>query len=570
MKRIWQYCRPMKGKIIVEMLVKFSGTVMDLLLPLILSHIIDEVVPLENIPLVALWGGVMLVCSGLSLLGNVIANRMAADVSRVVTRQLRHDLYSKISRLSCEQVDEVGIPSLEARLTSDTYNVHQLVSSMQRIGIRSPIIIVGGLLLMALRSPRLALAMGATLPLVVLVVVLVNRYGIPLYTATQRKVDTLVCTVRENSTGARVIKALSKTQHEKERFAQVNDDVTASEKRASTIMAVSNPLMNVILNCALVAVVVLAAYGIQGGSVKPGTLIAFMTYFTIVLNALLSINRVFVMLSKGTASANRISSVLDLDTEADGAPQGRVDTDFHVQFDHVAFSYKKVKNNLEDVDFALKRGQTLGIIGPTGCGKSTILNLLLRFYDVDSGAVRIDGEDIRGMSLEALRAHFGTVLQNDVLFADTVEENVSFGRNVAADGVRKAIRYAQADFVDGLEGGAQFELAPRGSNLSGGQKQRLLIARALADAPDILLLDDASSALDYQTDANLRKTLGERYAHTTKIIVTQRVSSILRADCILVLEEGRVIGKGTHEELLENCSEYRNIAQMQMGSVAYA
>lgn len=574
MKRIWQYCRPIRGRLAVEVLIKFLGTVMDLMLPLILSHIIDEIVPLKNIPLVLLWGGLMLVCSALALLGNVSANRMAAEVSRTVTGQLRRDLYTHISFLSCGKADEVGIPSLEARLTSDTYNVHQMVGSMQRIGIRSPIIIVGGLLLMAMSSPRLALAMAATLPLVLLVVLVVNKIGIPLYAATQRKADQLVCTVRENCMGARVIKALSKTGHEKRRFAGVNDELTASEQHASTVMAVSNPLLNVILNGALVVVVLLAAWGINDGSVKPGTLIAFMTYFTIVLNALLSINRVFVMLSKGMASANRIDAVMALALERDraetAAAPAPVKTASHIRFEGVAFSYGKVKNNLENIDFSLGRGQTMGIIGPTGCGKSTLLGLLLRFYEVDAGAVRIDGQDVRDIPLAELRGRFGTVFQNDVLFADTVQENVRFGRELTDSQVETALRDAQGDFVSKLKNGVLSELSPRGSNLSGGQKQRLLIARAMAGAPDILILDDASSALDYKTDANLRRVLGSRYAGTTKIIVTQRVSSIVHADRILVLDEGRIIGQGTHDTLMKTCGEYQLIANMQMGGDEHA
>ena len=565
MRRLWSYIRPMRVQLFFQILIKSSGSLMDLALPFILSYVIDEVVPLHSRGRIFLWGGVMIICSVLAWLGNIIPNRMASNLARKVTRQLRHDLYASISYLSCEQVDEFTVPSLEARLTSDTYNIHQMVSMSQRMGLRTPILIIGGIICTVVLDPALAGALACALPLIFLIVYFVNKIGIPLYAKTQETVDRLVCTVRENCTGIRVIKALSKTESEKVRFEAVNNEVVAKETKASVTMATSNPLINLVLNTGLVCVIVLAAYRVNIGAGKPGTIVAFITYFTIILNACMSVSRLFVMISKGLSSANRVDKVMSASDTMEILPKEPVETPYHIAFDHVNFSYKKVKNNLNDICFALKKGQILGIIGPTGCGKSTIVNLLLRFYDVDSGTIRINGLDIRSLSPQELRTHLGIVFQNDSLFADTVLNNVRFGRDISEEEIRQALQDAQGEFVFSEKGGMDFELTPRGSNLSGGQKQRLLIARALAASPDILILDDSSSALDYKTDAQLRAALKARHGDTTTIIVAQRISSIRHADLILVMDEGNVIGSGTHEELMRTCPAYQNISKVQMG-----
>lgn len=549
MKTVLHYLRPRLGIMSVGLLIKFFGTVAELLLPWMLSVILDEAVPAG------------------ALGGNVIANRLACSTSRDVTRRLRHDLFARVMQLSCAQEDAFTTPSLISRLTSDTYNVHQMVDRMQRLGVRAPILLVGGIALTLSLEPVLTLVLIATLPLLGLVVWFVSTRGIRLYTRTQLALDALVRRAQESMAGIRVIHALSKGDYERARFDEANARAVNCDQRAGFLMNVTNPAMNLLLNAGLTVVIVLGAYRVNAGLAQPGSIIAFLSYFTIILNALMMVSRLFVMYSKGAASGRRIAEVLA--APADLAPQNipPVQEDAFLRFDHVSFSYDKVKDTLSDVSFSLKRGQTLGIIGPTGSGKTTILWLLLRFYDPDSGAVRLNGRDVRSIPPEVLHSKFGVVFQNDFLYADEIGENIDFGRGISPEQTAAAARTAQADFIAQRKGGFSAQLAAKGANLSGGQKQRVLLARALAADPEILLLDDSSSALDYKTDAALRRALARDFADTTKIIVAQRVSSIQNADRILVLEDGRAAGLGTHSELLRSCESYREIAQVQMGEV---
>ena len=571
MKKIILYLRPNVFRMVWGVIINFVGTIMDLFLPWILSYLIDEIVPKENIGEILFYGFLMVVCSVTAWLGNVIANRMASRVARNTTQSIRHDLFSKISYLSCRQTDEFTIASLESRLTSDTYNIHQMIGMMQRLGIRAPILLLGGITMTLFMEPVLTLVLLATLPFVALVMFYISSKGIPLYTKLQKSVDTMVRVVRENASGIRVIKALSKTEYEKNRFYGVNRELVKNDTKASVTMAASNPLMNLFLNAGLTLVVVVGAFRVYGGAAQAGTILAFLTYFTIILNAMLSINRMFVMFSKGSASAKRISEVLDAPEDLTIGDRDHVDNGYHITFENVSFTYNSgAMDVVSNISFALKKGETLGIIGATGSGKSTIINLLIRFYDPDSGTIRIDGEDIRGIPMAELRAKFGIVFQNDVLFSDTIEENISFGRGVDKMSIKRAVDSAQAgSFINDLENGLDYRLTIRGSNLSGGQKQRVLISRALAAKPEILILDDSSSALDYQTDAKMREALSKYFRGATTIVVAQRVSSIKHADHIMALDGGEIIGYGTHEELMKNCAEYAQISDSQMGGEYY-
>ncbi|HIX78130.1 MAG TPA: ABC transporter ATP-binding protein/permease [Candidatus Fusicatenibacter merdavium] len=571
MKKVFYYLRPHVPRMILGVTIKFTGTIMDLFLPWILSYLIDVIVPKENMAEILLYGFLMLVCSVVAWAGNVIANRMASGVARDTTESLRHDLFRRISYLSCRQTDSFTIASLESRLTSDTYNIHQMIGMMQRLGIRAPILLLGGIAMTMFMEPVLTLVLLAVLPFVAVTVFYISKKGIPLYTQLQQAVDRMTRVVRENASGIRVIKALSKTEYEKERFKAANRNIVEKETKANVTMAASNPLMNLFLNTGLTLVVVAGAFRVYGGKTQTGTILAFLTYFTIILNAMLSINRMFMLFSKGSASAKRISEVLDAPEDLETGARDHQDSEYHIQFDHVSFAYHSGRANvLTDISFALKKGETLGIIGATGCGKSTIINLLIRFYDADQGTIRIDGDDVCGIPFSELHEKFGIVFQNDVLFADTVEENIRFGRDISQEEIDQAIECAQArPFIEELEDGLGYRLAIRGSNLSGGQKQRVLISRALASHPEILILDDSSSALDYQTDARLRQALSENFSGTTTIIVAQRASSIRHADHILMLENGKEIGYGTHEELMATCEPYRRISISQMGGDGY-
>lgn len=566
MKRLFAYMAPLKYYMLGGLFLKFFAAMMNLLVPSVLAKIIDDVVPQGDVTMIFVWGGVMVLCAGADLVSNVIANRMATKSAGKITRRIRRDVFEKISYLSAKQTDTFTIPKLISVLTSDTYNVNQMLARMQRIGIRGPVLLVGGLLVTFQLDHALTLVLAALLPPISVIVYFVTKYSMPIYSAIMRATDSLVRVVRENFAGIRVIKALSKTDYERQRFCVINDELFEKEKKSVNIMSITGPSTTLILNIGLCLVILVGAYRVNDGLSQPGKIIAFMTYFTIILNAMIGITNIFILYSKGAASMERIDEVLSSTGDLPCLDIPPENTPYHVEFDHVSFSYNKVKNNLTDIQFALKRGETLGIIGATGSGKTTVIQLLIRFYDCDSGRILIDGRDVRSIPKKELYNMFGIVFQNDFIMTDTVAENVRFGRGVTDDDVLRSLEYAQADeFVAHLENKEHHDLTAGGSNISGGQKQRVLIARALARRPDILILDDSSSALDYKTDSNLRKTLSKLFSDTTKIIVAQRISAVKNSDHILVLEGGRMIGYGTHETLLQSCEEYKSIYDMQMG-----
>ena len=565
------YLRPLFKRMLLGVSIKFTGTIMDLFLPWILAYIIDVVIPTENINRVLLWGGVMVICSIIGVVASIKANRMASSVARDAVRSIRHDLYEKISYLSAGQSDSFGIPSLISRLTSDTYNLHRTIGMMQRIGVRAPILLLGGILMTLTLDPVLTLVMIGILPFATVTVYFISKKGIPLFDRLQQEVDRLVRTVRENITGARVIKALSKTDYEKQRFEKVNQKVVKAETQANVTMATTPPLMSLFLNIGLALVILVSAYRVNEGMTQPGVVIAFLTYFTIILNAMLSITRVFVLFSRGIASGNRIQEILQTEPELEIQSIGKREDSAHIRFENVIFGYEKKQTTLKDINFAIQKGETLGIIGATGSGKSTIIKLLLRLYDLDEGSIRINGVNVKSMSLEELHTKFGIAFQNDFLYADTIRENIAFGRQLSENDILQAIEDAQAsEFINTLDDGIDHHLNAKATNLSGGQKQRVLLSRALAGNPEILILDDSSSALDYKTDAKLRQVLSEKYSEMTTIMIAQRVSSIQSADHIILIDKGEIIGHGTHEELLKNNEPYHEIYINQSGGDSVA
>ncbi|MDO6298650.1 ABC transporter ATP-binding protein [Enterococcus gallinarum] len=566
MKLLKKYLRPYIGRMSLGISIKFFGSLMDLLLPWILAYIIDTIIPTKNVSAIFLWGGVMLLCSVIAVVTNILANRMASSVARDATGSIRHDLFAKVAYLSIPQIEQVGIPSLVSRLTTDTYNIHQTVGMIQRLGIRAPILLLGGVLITATLDPVLTVVLVGVLPFTLVAAVIISKRGIPLFAQLQKRVDTLVRTVRENVTGARVIKALSKAEYEKQRFQRVNQSVVAAETKANRTMAATPPLMDFFLNAGLTLVILVSAYRVNAGLTQPGVIIAFLTYFTIILNAMLSITRIFVIVSKGLASADRIQAVLRLPEDMKVVPLLAREDEAHIVFDHVSFTYPDGTTVLKEIDFSLDKGQTLGIIGATGSGKSTIVRLLLRLYDPTNGQIRINGRDIRSLDPAELHQYFGIVLQKDVLFADTIEKNIDFGRRFSKEQIEEAAARAQAkEFIQQLPQQLAYELHARGSNLSGGQKQRVLLSRALAGEPQILVLDDSASALDYQTDAKPRQVLKQQFADTTTILIAQRIGSIQHADKILVLENGRMSGFGDHATLLATNTIYQEIYHGQTG-----
>ena len=454
MKKIFSYyLKPYYLRMAVGFLIKFTGTLMDLFLPWTLAYMIDTVIPANQRPEIFLWGFFMIFCSVLAVVFSVAANRMASRVASSAIETIRGDLFEKVSRLSNTEIDRFTRPSLISRLTSDTYNVHQMLGRVQRLGVRAPILLIGGITMTMALDPVLACILLAVLPLLTLVVVVVSKKTIPMFSVLQDRVDRFVRLIREDIAGIRVIKALSKESYERERFDQANREVVDWERKATVTTSITNPVMNVLLNLGLVAVILTGAFRVNQGTSEVGKILAFMTYFTIILNALMSISRLFIMISKAAASAARIVTVLEADQEMvlqeletdEEAAMAEAEADsVHVEFDHVSFSYNKVENNLENISFRLKRGETLGIIGATGAGKTTIVNLLMRFYDADQGTVRIDGKDVRTMGLHELRKRFGAVFQNDTIFEDTIMENINMGRDLSEEAVMEAVLYGRA------------------------------------------------------------------------------------------------------------------------------
>lgn len=551
----------------VGFIIKVIGTVAELFIPFLLTHILENVIETGDIKKIVLHGVFMALFALTAGLGNIIANRMAAKVTMIFASQMRRELFSKTLHLSARSTDKFTIPSLESRITTDTYNVQNFVGMMQRMGVRAPFLLIGGIGITLIMDRALALVMVATLPIIFVVVYSISRKGVPLYEKVQQSVDGMVRVVREDAQGIRVIKALSKNTYENNRYDNVNKKLCKDETRAGVIMGVVNPVMTMLMNLGIVAVVAVSAYLVAKQKSSPATVIAFMQYFTLISMAMMSLSRMFVMYTKCAASANRIAEVIKSKNELEiKEDDGKGNKAYHVTFENVAFSYLGKKNNLENISFSLKKGERLGIIGATGSGKSTIIRLLMRFYDVNEGVVRINGKDVRSYTPEELTAMFGVVLQNDFLYADTIKENICFGREISIENVEKAAKIAQAhEFISGYSDGYEHMISAGGTNLSGGQRQRVLIARAIAGNPDILILDDSSSALDYKTDLNLRSTLQTELPESTVITVAQRVSSVKNCDLILVIDEGRIIGRGTHDDLLENCPEYKEISDSQMG-----
>ena len=582
MKLIFRYLKKYRWPFIYSIILKSAATFIELLLPYILKHLIDEVVPSKNLSQVFLWGAVMLGIAVFIRFLNVWANRRAVKTSSDAAYEVRRDLFYHSIRLSGHQADEFGLPSLISRMTSDSYNIQDFMRMIPTIGIRAPLLLIGGLIVSMIMDFGLSSILCIIAPITIVVVILVSFRGSPLYTKVQQSVDSIARVMRENITGVRVVKALSKEQYEKDRFARVNEEMTRRDRTASVTMSLPGPIMTLLLNVGLTLVVLVGAIRVNNGLSQPGNILAFLTYFNMILMGAMGLTRTFLTMSKANASAQRIASVIDAEAELVPLSEeqaGHPSEDAFLLFDNVSFRYgtdskddsanfagEERRMSLEHICFSMKKGSSLGIIGPTGCGKTTIINLLMRFYDPTCGQVFLDGKDIRTYETDDLRRKFGVVFQNDVIFADTLERNISFGRSVTEDTMRQAAADARAaEFIEAYEDGYRHQAAIHGSNLSGGQRQRLLITRALAGNPDILILDDSSSALDYKTDAALRKAILEHYRDTTTIIIAQRVSSIMSLDRILVMDEGRIIGQGTHEELLASCPQYLDIYHTQMG-----
>lgn len=574
MKMILRLVKPYWQMLVISLSFKSVGALADLFLPWLIAYMIDTEIPsLRENPDSSLNSlyllGVLMVCIAfLGLYLNVAANRKAEMIAALSVKGLRHDLFAKIERLSANQVDHITRPSLISRMTTDTYNMYNATASMQRLGVRAPVLLIGGILMSLLLDPVLTLIMIGMLPLIIVIVYYSSKKGIPLYKSSQGFVDQLVRKLREYVSGARVVRALSMQNHEINAFDEANQNTVNAELKANITMARINPMMHAVMNVGLVFVLVVGAFRLSQGQTQIGQIMAFVTYFTIILNAMMSITRVFVLASRATASAERIDEVLNMsDDLMDGnEPLEKKENIPHIEFRNVSFSYNQKESNLTNISFKLYPGQTLGVIGATGSGKTTLIHLLMRFYDVDEGEILVYGKNIKTIKQQELRRSIGVVFQNDLIFADSIYGNIQFNRSgVTNEDIEVATRVAQAEFIYEKDDDMQYQMAQRGMNLSGGQKQRVLIARAIAGKPEIIILDDASSALDYQTDMKMRKALKKEMKDTTMIIIAQRISSLKDSDLILLIDDGNIIASGTHQELMETSPIYQEISYYQLG-----
>ena len=562
MKKTWSF-------ILLTMVIKFIGTFLELLIPYVLEYIIDVVAPTKSLKMVLVWGGVMIVLAILCRLFNKTANQRAVTSASKNIYRLRQDLFEKTIYLSSDVIDKITLPSLISRLTSDSYNILSFMQSSQTWGVRAPIRLLGGFSVTFSMDRGMAMILAVMAPLIIAIVVFISRKGIPLYTTVQKKLDEVVRIMRENISGIRVIKALGKEKRESHHFEMADKDMEKSEIKAGFTMALPTSIVKVFMNIGLVLVVIIGAVRVSEGTMKPGVILAFLSYFQMIMMGVLTLNRFFLMMSKANASSMRIKDTMDsisslsITEEESGNEKAK---EGYIVFDDVSFSYNGSSNAVSHISFSLERGKTLGIIGGTGSGKSTIINLMMRFYDPQKGNIFVDGKNIKSYELPSLRRHFGVVFQNDFIFHDTISSNIKMGRNISDEDMKKAAENAMAaEFIERYEEGYEHYSAIHGAAFSGGQKQRLLISRALSGDSPVIVLDDSSSALDYRTDSMVRKNILSNHKSSSLVIVAERVSAVMNADEILVLHNGEIIGRGRHDHLMESCDEYRDIYQTQMG-----
>lgn len=584
-RHIFRYMRKHLGISVLGVAAKTAATIGELMIPYILEYVIDHVVPEGDFRPVIFWGILMILTAVVVRWTNIFGNTLSVKVAKNCIQEMRQDLFVRTQCLSGNQIDDLGLPSLISRMTSDSYNIQNFISTILSMGIRQPIMLIGGIAVTLTMDAALASILCIMTPILIACVICISWHGIPMYDTVQQRLDDVVRIMRENITGIRVVKALSKSGYEKERFQEGNRRMTESDLKASIVMAIPGPAVQMCLNMGLVLVVVLGAHRVNNGKMEPGVILAFLTYFTMIINSIMALNRMFILTSKASASARRIGQVLETEDDQPILPVTEELTEDNgavLEFDHVSFTHaahataedgafagEQRAKCLDDISFVLHKGETLGIIGATGAGKTTIVNLLMRFYDVNEGRVLVGGKDVRTYDKQTLREKFGVVFQNDCVFAESLRDNVNMGRGYADDAIWQAAEDAMAaSYMREKPDQLDYMADIKGANLSGGQKQRLFITRALVGDPEILVLDDASSALDYKTDAALRRNIRARREDAALIIVAQRISSIMNSDQILVLEEGKIIGCGKHEELLKNCPVYGDIYQSQMGDLA--
>lgn len=581
MKKLLGYLKDYKKESVLGPLFKLLEASFELIVPLVMAAIIDTGVENGDKPYIMRMCLVLVLLAIIGLTCSITAQYFAAKAAVGCATGLRHALFSHIESLSFTEMDTVGTSTLITRMTSDINQVQNGVNLVLRLFLRSPFIVFGAMIMAFTIDVKAALVFVVTIPLLSVVVFGIMLVSIPLYRKVQAALDKVLGITRENLTGSRVIRAFNKEQDEIEQFHESNEALTRIQLYVGKISALMNPFTYIIINGAIVALLWTGAIRVDGGFITQGEVVALVNYMSQILVELVKLANLIININKSVACMHRIENVLDLEpsirdgaekaasgeTAKDGEAEKRADWDAPaVEFSHVGLAYAGAgEEALTDIDFIAKRGETIGIIGGTGSGKSSVVNLIPRFYEATSGCVRVDGKTVGDYTLEELRDKIGVVLQKAVLFKGTIRENMRWGKPDATDEeIIEALSIAQAkEFVLAKDGGLDYEIEQGGKNLSGGQRQRLTIARALVKKPEILIMDDSASALDFATDAALRAAIAGMEGDMTVFIVSQRAASIMYADRIVVLDDGKIVGLGTHEELLVNCEVYQEIYDSQ-------
>lgn len=571
MKKLLVYLKSYKKECVLAPLFKLLEASFELIVPLVMAAIIDHGIAVSDRPYIFKMGGALVLLALVGLTCSITAQYFAAKAAVGFATKLRYSLFSHIGTLSFTEMDVVGSSTLITRITSDINQVQSGVNMVLRLFLRSPFIVFGAMIMAFTVNVKAALVFVVTIPLLSIVVFSVMLASIPLFKKVQSGLDQVLGHTRENLEGARVIRAFNKEEDEAREFNASNEFLTNMQLVVGRISTLMNPLTYIIINCAIIAVIWVGGKQVYGGIITQGEVVALVNYMSQILVELVKLANLIILINKAIACGNRIEEVLETKSTIVNNPVKSAEDkpytgDDAVVFSHVSMSYASTSEEaLTDIDFTAKKGQTIGIIGGTGSGKSSVVNLIPRFYDVSKGSVSIDGKDVRDYDLTELRDKIGVVMQKAVLFQGTIAENLRWGKPDATDEeLWHAIEVAQAtDVVEGKEGKLDHMIEQGGRNLSGGQKQRLTIARAVVKDPDILILDDSASALDFATDARLRAALRNLQGNKTIFIVSQRTSSIQFADKIIVMDDGQVAGIGTHDELLNNCEVYREIYESQ-------
>lgn len=571
MLKLFRFLKPYAPSIVVALLLTFANSMTDLSLPALMSSIVDNGIAKGNLAVIWSTGGLMLLVSLTGILASIAAVFLASRSSMGFGRDLRSIVFARVSSFSLREMDSFGTSSLITRTTNDITQVQQIVFMMQRMMIRAPLMAVGGIVMALTTEPKLSWILLVIVPVMSLAIIALALRGVPIFALIQTRLDALNRVMRENLSGIRVVRAFDRVGHERARFAAANADLTATTLRVNRLMAMLSPFVMLVMNVSTVVIVWFGGLGMGSGDIKIGSLMAFIQYTSQIMFSVIMVTTIFVMVPRAAVSAGRINQVLDKEPEIVDPPEPRLPEHRAgvVEFRNVSFGYgSAAEPAIRDISFVARPGSTTAIIGGTGSGKSTIINLLARFYDVDSGAILMDGVDIRQMPQEDLRAMLGLATQRPILFAGSIADNLRFGHEGATDEVlaRSADVAQAAAFIAQKDGGMDARMEQGGANVSGGQKQRLAIARALSKRPLVYLFDDSFSALDFKTDARLRAALRKQTADATVIIVAQRVGTIRDADQIIVLDEGRVVGAGTHTELLKTSDVYREIVASQMSA----